>query len=106
MTTRHELVEMVADEPWDHLSKWHIRCSCGWNSYYMKDAYVGARAWIRHFLVDADDRYTWGEMEEEWNAGHADGYEQGFDEGRDEGWELGREELIEELKALAGENRV
>lgn len=98
--SNHELVEMVADEPWDYLSTWHIRCSCGWNSYYMKDAYVGARAWIRHRDLDADDRYTWAEMEDEWRAGHAEGYDQGFDEGEAEGRQLGRDELIEQLNKL------
>lgn len=105
--SNHELVELDPGEgnpckPYEP-PHWMVRCSCGWTSYYMKDAYVGARAWIRHFLQDAGDRYTWADMEDEWRAGHAEGYHQGFDEGEVEGRQLGRDELIEQLRELQKE---
>lgn len=96
--SNHELVEL--DDQNSGSSYWMVRCSCGWNSYYMKDAYVGARAWAQHLTQDADDRYTWAEMEDEWRAGQVEGYDMGFDEGVAEGRALGREELIEQLNQL------
>ena len=98
--SNHELVELSLERgDWGKQS-WMARCSCGWNSYFMKDAYVGARAWARHLITDADDRYTWAEMQDEWQAGHDEGYDQGFDEGEAEGRQLGRDELIEQLNKL------
>lgn len=102
--SNHELVELANEKGsnpcYPYSGNWMCRCSCGWNAYFGNSALDLARAWIRHRDRDADDRYTWGDMEQEWADGYSEGYEMGSSDGEAEGRVLGREELIEQLNKL------
>lgn len=97
MSNRHELVELDLHPI---TGTWMALCSCGWRSYYILDAHTGAKNFLKHLATDAEDRYTWGDMESEWEAGYDAGNDRGYGVGYDEGWDLGREKLVEELNEL------